>query len=83
MSSSLKKEFISVSIAPHAIAFTQIPLGASSFASAFVRELTAPFEEIPAGRMGRPDEAGKLAVMLADAPSYLTGQIITLDGAWI
>ena len=41
------------------------------------------FEEIPAGRMGRPDEAGKLAVMLADAPSYLTGQIITLDGAWI
>ena len=30
--------------------------------------------------MGRPDEAGKLAVMLADAPSYLTGQILTLDG---
>ena len=43
----------------------------------------AQAEEIPAGRMGRPDEAGKLAVMLVDAPSYLTGQIITLDGAWI
>ena len=32
----------SVSIAPHAIAFTQIPLGASSFASAFVKELMPP-----------------------------------------
>ncbi|MBO4457362.1 MAG: SDR family oxidoreductase [Butyrivibrio sp.] len=40
-------------------------------------------EEIPAGRMGEATEVAKLAVMLADSPEYMTGQIITLDGGWI
>lgn len=45
-------------------------------------ELAALTEEIPADRMGSPAEVGKLALQLAEAPSYLTGQIITLDGGW-
>ena len=40
-------------------------------------------EEIPAGRMGDTSEVARLAVMLADAPSYMTGQIIRIDGGWI
>lgn len=40
-------------------------------------------EEIPAGRMGDAKEVAKLALMLSDAPEYLTGQVITLDGGWI
>ena len=39
-------------------------------------------EEIPADRMGQPEEVAKLCYMLAEAPEYLTGQIITLDGGW-
>lgn len=40
-------------------------------------------EEIPMGRMGKPGEVAQLALMLADGPDYLTGQIITIDGGWI
>lgn len=39
-------------------------------------------EEIPADRFGTPEEVAALVLMLADAPAYLTGQIITLDGGW-
>ena len=39
-------------------------------------------EEIPADRIGQPEEAAKLCLMLAEAPEYLTGQIITMDGGW-
>ncbi len=40
-------------------------------------------QEIPAGRMGKPQEVAELALMLSNAPEYLTGQVITLDGGWI
>lgn len=36
----------------------------------------ALLEEIPAGRMGRAEEVGKLAYQLGSEDSYLTGQII-------
>ncbi len=39
-------------------------------------------EEIPADRMGRPEEAAAMVLQLAQAPEYLTGQIITMDGGW-
>ena len=39
--------------------------------------------EIPAGRFGNPEEVAKLALDLATDNDYLTGQIITIDGAWI
>ena len=38
--------------------------------------------EIPAGRMGTPEEVAKLALTLASGNHYLTGQIVTLDGGW-
>lgn len=39
-------------------------------------------EEIPAGRFGSPAEVAKLALSMINAPSYMTGQIIAMDGGW-
>lgn len=38
--------------------------------------------EIPADRLGRPEEAAQLILQTARAPLYMTGQIITIDGGW-
>jgi len=38
--------------------------------------------EIPADRLGRPEEAARLILLTAQAPEYMTGQIITMDGGW-
>ena len=46
-------------------------------------EIQNIIEEIPAGRMGSPDEAAALALSLGEGSSYLTGQIIVLDGGYI
>ena len=46
-------------------------------------ELAALAEEIPMGRLGTPEEVADLIALLADAPLYLTGQTIRIDGAWI
>ena len=40
-------------------------------------------EEIPMGRMGDAKEVANLVTMVAEAPLYMTGQIITIDGGWI
>ena len=40
-------------------------------------------EEIPADRMGQPEEVADLVYHLCIDNSYITGQIITLDGGWI
>jgi 3-oxoacyl-[acyl-carrier protein] reductase len=39
-------------------------------------------EEIPAGRTGTPEEVAEMIALLAGAPLYLTGQVITMDGGW-
>ena len=46
-------------------------------------ERAALEDEIPAGRYGTPEEAAQAVLMLAEAPAYLTGQIIGLDGGMI
>ena len=45
-------------------------------------ELDALREEIPADRLGTPQEAAALLLQLAQAPAYLTGQVVTMDGGW-
>ena len=45
-------------------------------------DLLALKDEIPADRLGQADEVADLALQIASAPSYLTGQIITIDGGW-
>lgn len=46
-------------------------------------ERRALTEEIPADRMGTVQEAAQLVRQILLMPSYLTGQIITMDGGWI
>ena len=45
-------------------------------------DLNALRQEIPADRLGTAAEVADLALQLLQAPGYLTGQIITLDGGW-
>lgn len=45
-------------------------------------EMSALRAEIPADRIGQPSEVAELLLSIVNAPSYLTGQIITLDGSW-
>lgn len=46
-------------------------------------EINALVAEIPADRLGRPEEAALLALQLAEGCEYMTGQIISLDGGWL
>ena len=46
-------------------------------------ELKELEEEIPAGRMGKTAEVAELVVKISQSPSYMTGQIIKIDGGWI
>ncbi len=47
------------------------------------KELNALIEEIPANRLGTPDEVASLVLQLINSPKYLTGQIITIDGGFL
>lgn len=40
-------------------------------------------DEIPMGRYGTPEEVAKLALLLAEGPEYMTGQIIGIDGGFL
>lgn len=46
-------------------------------------ELITLIEEIPSGRLGKAEEVADLAYHLGYKSSYLTGQVIGLDGGWI
>lgn len=39
-------------------------------------------DEIPADRFGQASEVASLLLAIVNAPTYLTGQVITLDGGW-
>lgn len=50
------------------------------FSESDLRELE---DEIPAGRLGKPEEVASLVRFLTtDAASYINGQIISVNGAW-
>lgn len=45
-------------------------------------ELETLRTEIPADRIGSPAEVAALVLQTAAAPSYMSGQVITIDGGW-
>ncbi|MDR2889207.1 MAG: SDR family oxidoreductase [Lachnospiraceae bacterium] len=45
-------------------------------------EWAAVCEEIPLGRAGTPTEVAHMVLQVINAPAYLTGQVITIDGGW-
>lgn len=73
-------------VAPSNIQVNAIACGVinTSMNSCFTEEeMKELIDDIPADRIGEPDEIGKAVCMLAKAPEYLTGQIITIDGGYI
>lgn len=77
---ALAKELAPSNIQVNAIACGVIDTAMNGVLSP--EELEALREEIPADRLGRPEEVAELILGLATAPAYLTGQIITIDGGW-
>lgn len=78
---ALAKELAPSNIQVNAIACGAIDTQMNACFSS--EEKAALEEEIPCGRYGTPEEVAELAFSLAVSPSYLTGQIIGLDGGWI
>ncbi len=78
---ALAKELAPSGIQVNAIACGMIDTEMNSCLSP--EEIAAIQEEIPAGRMGTPQEVAELAYQITENNEYLTGQIITLDGGWI
>lgn len=77
----LAKELAPSGIAVNALSYGMIDTAMNQCFSK--DEIQALCDEIPAGRMGTPDEAAAMAALLLEAPYYLTGQVITMDGGWI
>ena len=77
---------IAIELAPHKITVNNIAPGAihtpiDADVEADPEKMAALLKEIPLGRMGQPDEIGKLAVYLAsDAAAYVTGSTYVIDG---
>lgn len=46
-------------------------------------ERAALEDEIPAGRMGTPEEVAEMVGLIASAPLYLTGAVIPFNGGWM
>ena len=78
---ALAKELAPSNIQVNAIACGAIDTEMNAFLSEEDRQ--ALTDEIPAGRFGQPEEVAELVLDLSEKHSYLTGQIIRLDGGWI
>ncbi|NIO17437.1 MAG: SDR family oxidoreductase, partial [Deltaproteobacteria bacterium] len=45
-------------------------------------ELEDVLKKIPAGRLGMSDEVAKTVLFLVQAPPYITGEVIGVDGGY-
>ncbi|MBQ8262703.1 MAG: SDR family NAD(P)-dependent oxidoreductase [Lachnospiraceae bacterium] len=80
LTKALAKELAPSGIAVNAIACGLIDTTMNGRLSE--EEIAAIVADIPADRMGTPKEVADMVWHLLQSPSYLTGQIITLDGGW-
>ena len=77
---ALAKELAPSNIQVNAIACGVIDTDMNSHLSD--EDMEALREEIPADRIGSAEEVAELILQTAQAPAYMTGQIITIDGGW-
>lgn len=74
------KELAPSNISVNAIACGIIDTDMNSHLSS--EDIEAICEEIPCNRIGTAEDVAKAVVSVAKMPTYLTGQIITIDGGW-
>lgn len=77
---ALAKELAPSHISVNAIACGFIDTKMNAHLDAQEREMLR--NEIPADRFGKVEEVADLMLQIVESPSYMTGQIITLDGGW-
>lgn len=77
---ALAKELAPSGIQVNAAAFGVIDTDMNACFSK--EEMETLKEEIPADRIGSTKEAAEMIRQIIKSPSYLTGQIITMDGGW-
>ncbi len=78
---ALAKELAPSNITVNAIAFGAVDTDMNKNLSE--EEISFLCDEIPIGRMATPKEAARCIRDILCMPSYLTGEIIKIDGAWI
>lgn len=78
---ALAKELAPSGIQVNAVACGIIDTDMNQFLSE--SDLNSLKEEIPAGRIGQPEEVAQFIYDLTRGNDYLTGQVIALDGGWI
>ncbi len=78
---ALAKELAPSNVQVNAVAFGVIDTDMNVCFSK--EDMDALRAEIPADRIGTAMEAGEMIRQIINAPSYMTGQIITMDGGWM
>lgn len=79
---ALAKELAPSGISVNAIALGAVDTEMNAFLS--TEERNALIDEIPAGRLAKPQEAAQFIYEIAmQTSSYMTGQVIRFDGGWI
>ena len=77
---ALAKELAPSNIAVNAISCGVIDTDMNKCFS--TNEMSALMEEIPANRLGTPQEVAELTLQLINSPKYLTGQVISINGGF-
>ena len=81
LTKALAKELAPSHIAVNAVSCGMID---TKMNSCFSKEdKDAIIGEIPADRMGTAQEVAEIVLKISEAPDYMTGQIISVDGGWI
>ncbi len=78
---ALAKELAPSNVQVNAVAFGVIDTDMNVCFSK--EDMEALRAEIPSDRIGTAMEAGEMIRQIINAPSYMTGQIITMDGGWM
>lgn len=80
---SLSLEFASKGILVNAIAPGPVKTNLTSYLLNDAERYKSVIEKIPLGRLAEPEEiSGAVVFLCSEAASYITGQVLVIDGGW-